>query len=373
MKRLNLILLCYISIILIAISCILYYRQTFSYVENNEINKIKPTSFEYKNENGEIVREEIKNKKQKDVIRRLKITAAGDCTIGSDTNFGYTNSFFYYFDKNNGDYSYYFRNVKNIFEEDDLTIVNLEGTLTNSNNIVEKAFNFKATPDYVNVLTEGDIEIVSFANNHAYDYGIDGYNETIKTLDKALIDHYGYTDYLIKEVNGIKIGFFALLDIYGQKYNEVSKAIEFLKNQECDLIIASMHWGVEGDYNQSNEQIKMGHYMIDNGVDLVLGAHPHLIQGIEKYNNKYIVYSMANFAFGGNKNPKDKDTFIFQEEFTFKNAELQLDDNINIIPASISSVSNTNNYQPTPLKGEEKQRVFNKILQYSSGFEYTLN
>ena len=81
---------------------------------------------------------------------------------------------------------------------------------------------------------------------------------------------------------------------------------------------------------------------------------------------------MGNFLFGGNKNPRDKDTFIFQETFTFKNNELQTDDNINIIPTSLSSVSNTNNYQPTPLEGEEKDRVYNKIMQYSSGFDYVL-
>ena len=331
--------------------------------------KEKKNYFEYKVKNGEIL---IKEENKKTKIKSLKITAVGDCTIGSDTNFGYTNSFFHYFDKNNGDYNYYLENVKNIFLDDDITIINLEGTFTNSNNKVEKAFNFKSSPDYVNVLTKSSVEMASFANNHAYDYGVEGYNETIDTLDKALIDHYGYTDYLIKEINGIKVGFFGFLDIYGQRYNEVTKAINFLKEQECDLIIASMHWGIEGDYHQSNEQIKLGHYMIDNGVDLVLGSHPHLIQGIEKYNNKFIVYSMGNFLFGGNKNPRDKDTFIFQETFTFKNNELQTDDNINIIPTSLSSVSNTNNYQPTPLEGEEKDRVYNKIMQYSSGFDYVL-
>ena len=131
-----------------------------------------------------------------------------------------------------------------------------------------------------------------------------------------------------------------------------------------------MHWGIEGDYKQCKAQIDMGHYLIDNGVDLVLGSHPHRIQGIEKYNDRFIVYSLSNFTFGANQNPNDKDTLIYQQTFTFHNDELLLDDNINIIPASQSGVKYVNNYQPIILEGSEKERVLNKILKYSSGFEY---
>ena len=114
----------------------------------------------------------------------------------------------------------------------------------------------------------------------------------------------------------------------------------------------------------------MAHYMIDNGVDLVLGSHPHVLQGIEKYRGRYILYSMGNFCFGGNTDPADKDSMIFQQTFTFVNGELQQDDNIKIIPASVSGVSWCNNYQPVVLEGAEKQRVMEKIMRYSSGFEY---
>lgn len=116
----------------------------------------------------------------------------------------------------------------------------------------------------------------------------------------------------------------------------------------------------------------MGRYLIDNGADLVIGTHPHVIQGIEKYNDKYIVYSLGNFVFGGNQNPPDKDTFMFRQTFTFYKQDLRLDDNIEIIPASVSGYKNKNNYQPVILDGEEKIRVFNKIMKYSSGFDYKL-
>lgn len=308
-----------------------------------------------------------------DDIKTVKISAVGDCTIGWDPRYGYATRYDKYLNDNDGDYGYYFKKVKYIFENDDLTIANLEGQFTSSNDKVDKKFNFKAPTSYVNVLKEGSVEVVSFANNHAHDYGKAGYDETAKTLNDANIDYYGYTKYLVKEVNGIKIGFFALLDIYGERYNECLRAIKYLKQQNCDLIIASMHWGIEGDLVQASFQEKLGHYLIDNGVDLVLGSHPHRIQGIEKYNDKYIVYSLANFSFGGNQNPPDKDTFIYQQTFKFVNGTLKLDDSINIIPASISSVKYINNYQPMVLEGSEKDRVLNKILQYSKGFEYQKN
>lgn len=301
--------------------------------------------------------------------KKVTITAVGDCALGWDTNFSYTNRFDYVMNKNNNDYSYVFKNVLPIFENDDLTIINLEGTLTNSNDRVTKKFNFKAPPEYANIIKQGNVEVVSFANNHAHDYGESGYKETINTLTEYDISNYGYNRYLIKEVNGIKIGFFALLDIYGERYTEVNKAIKFLKSKNCDLIIASMHWGIEKDYDYHDFQTKMGHYLIDNGVDLVIGTHPHVIQGIEKYKDKYIVYSLANFAFGGNINPNDFDTFIFQQTFEIKDDTYNNDD-IKIIPTSISSVKSINNYQPTPLSGTEKTRVLNKILDKSKGFEY---
>lgn len=306
---------------------------------------------------------------QKKNIKSFTLSAAGDCTIGWDSKFGYQGRFDDIYNKVN-DPSYFFKNVYPIFNTDDITIVNLEGTFTESNERREKSFNFKAPKEYVNVLTEGGVDIVSFANNHAYDYSESGYQDTLETLRDANIPSYGYNRYLIKEINGIKVGFFALMDIYGERYNEVDHALNYLKDKNCDLIIASMHMGIEKDYELSEFQTKMGHYLIDHGVDLVIGHHPHVIQGIEKYKDKYIVYSLANFVFGGNKNPNDKDTFIFQQTFTFEDDVLKLDDNINIIPASISSVSNVNNYQPTPLEGEEKTRVLNKILQKSTGFEY---
>ena len=90
-----------------------------------------------------------------------------------------------------------------------------------------------------------------------------------------------------------------------------------------------------------------------------------MLQGIEKYKGKYIVYSLANFCFGGNTNPPDKDTMVFNYKLTFENKKLT---NIvaTIYPARVSSVNNRNDYKPTLATGEERTRIINKILKYSN-------
>ena len=307
-----------------------------------------------------------------DNTKTIKISAAGDCTIGWDTNFGYGSRLDKVFKDNSEDYGYFYKNVKDIFKNDDITYVNLEGTFTNSNSKVEKKFNFKAPPSFVEVLKKGNVEVVGIANNHSYDYGNQGFSDTVQTLKSNNIEYFGYENYLIKEVNDINVCFFGLIDIDAKKYSEVDKAINYFSDKNCGLTIAAMHWGIEKDYNQTDAQIKLGHYMIDNGVDLVLGSHPHVIQGIEKYNDKYIIYSLGNFLFGGNPNPTDKDTFIYQQTFTFKDGELVLDDNINILPAAISSTYKKNNYQPTLVSGKDAERVINKINNKSINFKWEL-
>ena len=312
-----------------------------------------------------------KEKPAPPIVRKsVKISAAGDCTIGWDDRFNPSNRFDAWLERNNGDYGYYLEKVRDVFREDDFTIANLETTFTSHNVKMEKTFNFSAPDAYKNVLVLGCVDAVSLGNNHTYDFGERGYLDTMAALDSVGIPYFGHDKYLVKEVCGVKIGLFSLLDYGCQFYREIDKALAYLKEQHCDLIIACMHWGVEHTYEQTWAQVAMAHYLVDNGVDLVLGSHPHVLQGIEKYKGKYILYSMANFCFGGNTDPDDKDTMIFQQTFTFVNNQLQPDDNIKIIPASVSGVDYCNNYQPVILEGAEKQRVMNKILRYSSGFEY---
>lgn len=310
--------------------------------------------------------EETEPETEEDVYDTIIISAAGDVTLGRDEDYGYQRSFDHEFEVQNKDYGYFFRNVKHIFEEDDITIVNLETTLTTATKKADKKFRFKADPSYVEILKQGNIEAVSLANNHSRDYLDQGYKDTIATLEEAGIGYFGYKNRYIKDVRGIKVGVFGLTPWYesDEIKEDIRTAIKELKDEGADIIIAMYHWGIERDNYPNSVQKNIGRFTIDEGADLVLGSHPHVLQGIEEYKGKNIVYSLGNFCFGGNKNPSDKDTMIYVHKFNFKNGELISEEN-ETIPASISSVKDRNNYQPTILEGEEKERVMEKIIKFS--------
>ena len=296
----------------------------------------------------------------------ITISAAGDVTLGRDIKYGYENSFDHELERQGKDYGYFFRNVKDIFEQDDITIVNLETTLTDAEQPAEKKFRFKADPSYVEILKQGDIEVVSIANNHTRDYLERGYSDTLKTLEEAGIGYFGYEYIYMQEVRGIKIGMagFVSWEATADKKEEIRRKIEELKTEGADIVIVMFHWGIERDYYPYSVQKELAHYSIDHGADLVLGSHPHVLQGIEEYKGKQIVYSLGNFSFGGNKNPSDKDSMVYVHKFHFTNGKLVSEEK-EVIPCSISSVKDRNNYQPTPLEGKEKERVLDKIDKYS--------
>ena len=301
-----------------------------------------------------------------EVTDTITISAAGDVTLGRDLKYGFENSFDHELEVQGMDYGYFFRNVKDIFEKDDITIVNLETTLTTANKPAEKKFRFKADPSYVEILKQGDIEAVSIANNHTRDYLEQGYSDTLATLEEAGVGFFGYGYTYLQEVRGIKIGLagFVSWEVTKDKKEEIRGRIEELKKDGADIVIVMFHWGIERDYYPNSVQTELAHYSVDNGADLVLGGHPHVLQGIEEYKGKQIVYSLGNFSFGGNKNPGDKDTMVYVHKFHFKNGKLVSEEN-EVIPCSISSVKNRNNYQPTPLEGKEKKRVLDKIEKFS--------
>lgn len=309
-----------------------------------------------------------KTTKRKNKTVSFTISAVGDCTFGTDENFAYEGSMPAKYDEV-GDFNYFFENVKSVFEADDLTIVNFEGTLTDSTTREDKQFAFKADKSYAEILTDGFVEAANLANNHSKDYGEQSYNDTMDALDEAGITNFGYDRIAIKKVKGIKVGLvgtYVLADGLGVK-DSMEKNIQDLKDEGAQVIIASFHWGEEKAEYPNDVQVELAHAAIDAGADLVLGHHPHVLQGIEQYKGKNIVYSLGNFCFGGNMYPSDMDTMIFQQTFTLKGGKLQEDNVTNIIPCSISSVEDYNNYQPTPAAGEKETEILNKITQRSQG------
>lgn len=298
----------------------------------------------------------------------ITISAAGDCTLGTDEYFDPSTSLNAYYDSNGP--AYFFQNVKSIFEADDLTIVNMEGTLTEETARQDKTYAFKGPAEYTQILTDGDVEAANLANNHSHDYGDKSYTDTIAALDAAGITNFGYDRTAVMDVNGVKVGLvgtYELAEGMGCEEEMISN-IKAVEDQGAQIVIVSFHWGIERENYPTENQVNLAHSAIDNGADLVLGHHPHVLEGIEVYNGKNIVYSLGNFCFGGNSNPSDKDTMIFQQTFTVQDGELVEDNVTNIIPCSISSDSSYNNYQPTPLEGDEADRVKGRIDEYSSGF-----
>lgn len=300
---------------------------------------------------------------------KVTVSAAGDCTLGTDENFAYSTSLNAMYEEQGT--SWFFANVKDIFSADDLTLVNLEGVFTTETARADKTYAFKADPSYVDILTEGSVEAVNTANNHSHDYGDQSYEDTLAAVKAAGIVDSGYDKVAVVEKDGIKIGMTGIYLLNGLegKEEQLKNNIASLRSQGASLVIVSFHWGIEKENYPNQDQIDMAYAAIEYGADLVLGHHPHVLQGIEKYKGKYICYSLGNFCFGGNKNPSDKDTMIFQQTFTFLDGELQADDEITIIPCSVSSADGYNNYQPTPAEGDEAGRILEKIQTLSAGFE----
>jgi len=297
----------------------------------------------------------------------ITISAAGDVTLGGDASWGSYQNFMNEFIANDRDFGFPFRNVNHIFAESDFSIVNFEGTLTDQTRHRDKRFNFRVAPVFAASLVSGNIDAVSLGNNHSNDFFDAGYRDTIEHLDAAGILSFGNERNTIAEVKGINIGLFGFLswEDTSEQRDSIVAAIDDLKSRGADLIIAYFHWGEENKYKPNKIQRDLGRFTVDNGADLVLGAHPHVIQGIEVYKGRNIVYSLANFSFGGNRWPPDYDTFIFQQTFTFIDGVLQEDNVTNIIPARESSATFHNNYQPTIAEGREAERILARIRDFS--------
>ncbi len=303
---------------------------------------------------------------------RLTISAAGDCTFGGEIGSKGRRRFVDLVNKEG--YDYFFDGVRQVFEGDDLTIVNLEGPLTSAVKSNKHGFVFKGDPEYVEILSGSSVELCNLANNHTMDYGKNGLRDTVNVLEAARIGYCGYSKTFSTTIKGVRVC--ALGFTWWD--NDKKQIIQAIQNARanCDLLIVNMHWGVEGNTMQDRKQEAMGHAIIDAGADLLIGTHPHVYQGIEKYKGKYIVYSLGNFCFAGNANPNDKRCMIFQQTFSFNPgmgiAQANITDSgINIIPCTVSSVKNLNDFQPTIMAAKEGGAMLKAIASRSTNFSLT--
>ena len=308
-------------------------------------------------------------KEPEPVITTVTISATGDCSLGALQTHAYSGSFHSYYDsKGEG---YFFQNFKEIFEADDLTLINLECVLTNMTDRVEKTFNIKGKPEYTGIMTSSSIEAVSLGNNHSADYGPQSLVDTKNALDAAgilyaindTISYYTTEDgIVIAMVSASVTGSGSSRDSY------LLSGVKEARNKGADLVIASCHWGIEREHYPNGYQKNLGHALIDAGADLVVGNHPHVLQGVEEYNGKIIIYSLGNFSFGANRNPADKDTAVYQQTFTFVDGVLQTDITAKIIPSRLSSQDGYNNYQPAIAEGEKASKIISRMNEYSAPY-----
>ena len=276
---------------------------------------------------------------------QLALTFGGDCTLGRGHNFAYSGSLDEMYNQKGA--AYFFSGISEFFN-DDLTMVNFEGTLTTSTAYANKTFVFKGPPEYARILEKGSIDVVTVANNHSMDYLQRGFDDTIRNLS-PYVAVSGYERMPIVTVKGVRIGFASNV---GWSYDAaqrtfITNAIKTLRARGADIIVFNYHWGVEKAYKSNSTQQAIAHYCIDQGADLVIGHHPHVKQEVEVYKGKPIAYSLGNLVFGGNNNPSDKNCLIFRQNYTFDlDTRTITASSYKAIPYKISSVSWRNDYHP---------------------------
>ena len=311
----------------------------------------------------------------------ITLTATGDFTVGGDSRKS-SNIWDTELKKHNGDYQFAMKNIRDVLLADDLTIVNFEGTLTESTYVPSSKKNnqflFSAPPEYVNMLTENGVEAVALENNHTMDHGEDAYIETQTHLTNAGVVWSGGGELGVIEVKGIQIAMLSYLciDRYDQLWDTVPADIQAAKEQ-YPLVIVNFHWGNELMYYPTDNQIKMGRLAVDSGADLVLGHHSHRIQPIEYYNGVYICYSLGNFCFAGNSKPSDMTSYLFQTRFRIRETEdgQQItNEGFIIIPIRISSRTDRNDFIPTVLTKESTiDAIMTTLASYGKKLTYAVD
>lgn len=250
----------------------------------------------------------------------IKMVAVGDITFSTA------------YAKDLGDPNARLSEVRDIISSADLSFGNLETPIAaGGTRWPNKTFHFLAPPTAAPALFDAGFNILSVANNHTLDFGRDAFSETLQHLNAAGIAAIGGGENLeeaqrarIIEMNGQKIAFLAQSQILPAEFaataerngsffsGNVDKMAELVAEvkPEVDYVIVSMHWGQEAHYDANGRQVNFAHQLVDAGADVILGHHPHRIQGVEFYKDSLIAYSLSNFVFSVQKR-ESAESFIF--------------------------------------------------------------
>ena len=296
--------------------------------------------------------------------RTFTVTVAGDTTLGSTDDLRKRADSFENVAASNG-YAWFFSGLAPLFGTDDLTLVNFEGTLTEETAKKQKKFNFKGPAEYTDILTSGSIEAVNVANNHTLDYGEKGRTDTIANLEAAGLIVSGNGQLGIFEKNGIKVGMTGYCFPYTNGKKDISSDVKKLRSAGCQIVIASFHWGSEYRDDFTAEQRNIGRAAIRAGADIVVGHHPHIVQGIEQYQSHFILYSLGNLVFGGNVDPDDRDAYAARLTFTVYEDHTE-PPVLSIVPLRLTALDKGTDYRPVLAEGEQADKIVSRILRRSS-------
>lgn len=302
----------------------------------------------------------------------IRMTFVGDCTIGCDISwFKDKRAFTNVIAQEGMDYP--FALVRDVFEQDDLTVVNLEGVLADSDEDIMggRKYNFRGPTEYVKILTGASIELATLGNNHTRDFNKAGIASTKAALTEAGVGWALNGDAFIFEKNGIRIGVISYIsNIFTKNLDALPEMVSVLKQEKgCAAVVLCLHAGKEYSFHRGSDQRTYARKAIDAGVDLVIGHHPHVLQGVDIYNNRNVVYSLGNFCFGGNRHilSEHKHSMAVQVEMSFEDG-VYAGQRLTILPAINTGTLDRNNYQPYWATGELAQEVM-EIVQDDTPYE----
>lgn len=309
----------------------------------------------------------------------ITITCTGDTTLGSNKRVAtkyYEHSYQHYIEQYG--YAYPFAGIRHLTENDDITLINLEGVLHTPKELSPSRFAFCAPTDYVNILTEGSVEVANLANNHTLDYNQPGYDSTVEALKAAGVKYCGETDFgrelcWFDFENGVRIGFIGVVpSYYSKNAAKVKQDFEKLREAGCDVIIASMHCGLEGNATHSQMQDRYRKICMENGANIIVGHHPHVPQGLWVEKGVTTLHSLGNFSFGGNTGV---DEALYCDVALVAQLHLHFEDGVytghqvTLWPIRITGLEagtgmengRANNYQPVLVEGEEAQAIMKRV------------
>ncbi len=298
----------------------------------------------------------------------VTMTFAGDCTIGNEERLTRKDYSFTAIAARQG-YGYFFSQMLPLFSQDDLTVVNFEGVLKEDDDQrVQKPLCFRGLPQFAGILPLGSVEAVNLSNNHAGDYGVKGRNSTMAALAQAGVGMFNDTTAYLYHKGNVTIAFVGFVGTgFFTRKQAYFKLIADLRAAGANAVVCTMHFGKEYASVHNQQQENMARAMIDAGADLVIGHHPHVLQGMEVYQNRNIFYSLGNFVFGGNAEVRALQCLVTQVKLTFDDQGVYLGQQARVYPAHISGDAQNNDYQPRLVTGEDALAVFATLDKDSAG------